>query len=77
MNLDLKNIYVSTGSACTAGSVESSHVLTAMGLDEKSARAAIRFSLGRFTTQEEIDYALQEIPPLIERLRRASTTHAR
>ena len=74
MNFDFKNIYVSTGSACTAGSVEPSHVLLAMGLVEKLARAAIRFSLGRFTTEEEIDYALCQIPPIIERLRRSSTS---
>ena len=77
MNLDLKHIYVSTGSACTAGSVEPSHVLIAMGSGEKRIRAAIRFSLGRFTTEVEIDHALQEIPPIIERLRKASTSHAR
>jgi cysteine desulfurase len=73
MNLDLKNIFVSTGSACTAGSVEPSHVLLAMGLPEKLARAAIRFSLGRFTTEAEVAYALTEIPPVVERLRSAST----
>lgn len=73
MNLDLKNIYVSTGSACTAGSVEPSHVLIAMGIPEKLARAAIRFSLGRFTTAEEVDYALAEIPLIVERLRKSST----
>ncbi len=73
MNLDLKNIYVSTGSACTAGSVEPSHVLLAMGLEEKLARAAIRFSLGRFTTEAEIEYAIQEIPNIITRLRKSST----
>lgn len=73
MNLDLKGIYVSTGSACTAGSVEPSHVLLAMGLPEALARAAIRFSLGRFTKEEEVDYVLGEIPPLVERLRKAST----
>ena len=77
MNFDLKNIYVSTGSACTAGSVEPSHVLIAMGLPEALARAAIRFSLGRFTTKEEIDYALAEIPQIIDRLRKAATEHAR
>ncbi|MBI3315703.1 MAG: cysteine desulfurase [Candidatus Omnitrophica bacterium] len=76
MNLDLKNIYVSTGSACTAGSVEPSHVLLAMGIPKKLARAAIRFSLGRFTASEEVDYALKEIPPVIERLRKASTERA-
>jgi cysteine desulfurase len=73
MNLDLKNICVSTGSACTAGSVEPSHVLLAMGLSEKLARAAIRFSLGRFTTEAEVAYALTEIPPIVGRLRSAST----
>lgn len=77
MNMDLKHIYTSTGSACAAGSVEVSHVLIAMGLHKKQARATIRFSLGRFTTTEEIDYALHEIPAIIERLRRASTAHAR
>jgi len=77
MNFDLKNIYVSTGSACTAGSVEPSHVLIAMGLPEQLARAAIRFSLGRFTTKEEIDYALAEIPPIIERLRKTATSNAK
>lgn len=73
MNLDLRNICVSTGSACTAGSVEPSHVLLAMGLPEKLARAAIRFSLGRFTAEAEIDQVLAEIPGVVERLRKAST----
>lgn len=73
MNLDLKKIYASTGSACTAGSVEPSHVLLAIGLSEKLARSSIRFSLGRFTREEEIDYALREIPKVIERLRKATT----
>lgn len=73
MNFDLKNICVSTGSACTAGSVEPSHVLIAMGLEEKLARQAVRFSLGRFTTQKEIDYAIKEIPPIVDRLKKAAT----
>ncbi len=75
MNLDLKNIYVSTGSACTAGSVESSHVLLAMGLSEKMVRSTIRFSLGRYTTDAEIDACLNELPPIVERLRK-NATHA-
>ncbi len=75
VNLDLKNIYVSTGSACTAGSVEPSHVLIAMGISEKLARAAIRFSLGRFTTEQEIEYVLTEIPIIVSRLRKSSTQH--
>ena len=72
MNLDLKNIFTSTGSACTAGSVEPSHVLLAMGLPEKRARGAIRFSLGRFTTKDEVDYAVAQVPVIIERLRKVS-----
>lgn len=72
MNLDLKNIYVSTGSACTAGSIEPSHVLIAMGIQERMARSAIRFSLGRFSTEAEVDYALREIPPIVRHLRKIS-----
>lgn len=73
VNLDLAGIFVSTGSACTAGSVEPSHVLLAMGLPDKRARAAIRFSLGRFTTDAEVDYALSTLPGVVEKLRKAST----
>ncbi len=73
VNLDLKNIFVSTGSACTAGSIEPSHALLAMGLDEKMARAAVRFSLGRFTTENEVDYVLSELPAIVERLRKSAT----
>lgn len=73
VNLDLAGIYVSSGSACTAGSVEPSHVLLAMGLTPALARAAVRFSLGRFTTAAEIEHALKEIPAVIERQRRTST----
>ncbi len=73
MNLDLKNICVSTGSACTAGSLEPSHVLTALGLSDKLARGAVRFSLGRFTTENEVDYTLSELPAIIERLRKNAT----
>ncbi len=74
MSLDLKGICVSTGSACTAGSVESSHVLLAMGLSENAARATLRFSLGRFTTEAEVDYVLAELPGVIEKLRKAGTS---
>jgi cysteine desulfurase len=73
MNLDLAGVFVSTGSACTAGSVEPSHVLLAMGLDERRARAAIRFSLGRFTTADEVDFAVRQTAEIVERLRRSST----
>ncbi len=77
MNLDLEGISVSTGSACTAGSVEPSHVLLAMGLGEAQARSSIRFSLGRFTTDKEIDYVIEKLPVVVEKLRKASTQKIR
>jgi cysteine desulfurase len=73
--LDLKGIACSTGAACSAGSVEPSHVLTAIGLAPEDARATLRLSLGHQTTGEEIDFALETIPPVIERLRQMSPTY--
>lgn len=70
--LDLKGIACSTGAACSSGAVEPSHVLTAIGLPPEEARATLRFSLGHLTTDEEIDLALETIPPVIERLRELS-----
>jgi cysteine desulfurase len=70
--LDLKGIACSTGAACSSGAVEPSHVLTAIGLPPEEARATLRFSLGHLTTDEEIEYALETIPPVIERLRELS-----
>ena len=70
--LDLKGISVSGGSACQSGAAEPSHVLTAMGLSPARARASIRFSLSRLTTQEEIDEALKIIPAAVARLRELS-----
>lgn len=67
--LDLKGIACSTGAACSSGAVEPSHVLTAMGVSREDARSTVRFSLGRDTTREGIDYALETIPPVIARLR--------
>jgi len=72
--LDLKGLSVSGGSACQSGATEPSHVLTAMGLTPARARASIRFSLSRLTTQEEIDYALTLILAAIARLRDLSPT---
>ena len=73
--LDLKGIACSTGAACSAGSVEPSHVLTAIGLAPEDARATLRLSLGHQTTVEEMDFALETIPPVIERLRQMSPTY--
>jgi cysteine desulfurase len=75
--LDLKGLSVSGGSACQSGAAEPSHVLTAMGLTPARARASIRFSLSRLTTQEEIDEALKIIPAAVARLRELSPSWRR
>jgi len=63
-----EGICASSGSACTSGSLEPSHVLKAMGVPFTSLHGSIRFSLSRFTTQNDIDYALEKIPPIIEKI---------
>jgi len=73
--LDLKGISVSTGAACSSGAVEPSHVLTAVGLSADDARASIRFSLGRHTTETEIGYALEAVPAAVAQLRQLSPTY--
>jgi len=70
--LDLEGIACSTGAACSSGSVEPSHVLTAIGLSDDEARSTLRFSLGRETTREEIDAAIKVIPRVVERIRSLS-----
>jgi len=70
--LDLKGLAVSTGAACSSGAIEPSHVLLAMGLRPDQARASIRFSLGKQTTAEDIDFALALVPETIARLRELS-----
>jgi cysteine desulfurase len=67
--LDQAGICVSSGSACTSGSLEPSHVLTAMGCNPARARGSVRFSLGVYNTEAEVDYVLKELPPIIARLR--------
>ena len=68
-NLDLEGVYASSGSACTAGSVEPSHVLRAMGVPESRAKALVRFSLGRESTEEEVARVESLLPTLIDRCR--------
>ncbi len=70
--LDLKGIACSTGAACASGAIEPSHVLTAIGLPPEDAHATLRLSLGHQTTDAEIDFALETIPAVIERLRELS-----
>jgi cysteine desulfurase len=72
--LDLKGLSVSGGSACQSGATEPSHVLTAMGLSSTRARASIRFSLSKLTTEEEVDHALELIPAAVAHLRELSPT---
>ena len=72
MGLDLAGIAVSTGSACAAGSIEPSHVLLALGRDDAVAKSAIRFSVGKDTTEQEIDRVLEVLPRVVERVRAAA-----
>ncbi len=70
--LDLNGIAASSGSACTSGSLDPSHVLLAMGLTHEVAHGSLRLTLSRYTTPEEIDYVLEILPPIIEKLRAMS-----
>ena len=72
MLLDMYNICASSGSACTTGSLEPSHVLRAMGVPYTAAHGAIRFSFSRYNTEEEVDFVLEKLPPVIARLREIS-----
>jgi cysteine desulfurase len=68
----MREVAVSSGSACTAANPEPSHVLLAMGVDEDLARASLRFGLGRFTTADEVDYAIEAVAGAVARLRSLS-----
>lgn len=72
LNFDMKGIAASSGSACTSGSLEPSHVMCAMCVDVVLAHSSTRFSLGPDNTEEDVDFILQELPPIVERLREMS-----
>ena len=76
LNLDLAGIAASTGSACTTGSTDPSHVLTALGYPEEETRGSLRLTLGRTTTAAEIDEAVTLVPQTINRLRGATAALA-
>jgi cysteine desulfurase len=73
LSLDLLGIAASSGSACTTGSVEPSHVLTALGLDAATARGHLRLTLGHSSTVDDVDTVLRELPPVLDRLRALGT----
>jgi cysteine desulfurase len=70
--LDYKGICASSGSACTSGSLDPSHVLLAIGLPHEKAHGSVRISIGHFNTEEQVDYLINELPPIIERMRSMS-----
>jgi cysteine desulfurase len=69
LSLDLLGIAASSGSACTSGSLDPSHVLLAIGLSHEIAHGSLRFSIGKYTTKEEVDFVLDKLPGIIQRLR--------
>ncbi|HWI54922.1 MAG TPA: cysteine desulfurase NifS [Desulfobacteria bacterium] len=76
LSLDMKGIAASSGSACTSGSLDPSHVLLAMGLSHEIAHGSLRLTLGKDNTEEQIDYVLEVLPEIVERLRAMSPLYA-
>ena len=72
LSLDFKGVCASSGSACTSGSLDPSHVLLAIGLPHEIAHGSLRLSMGEGSTEEDVDYVLEVVPPIIERLRNMS-----
>jgi cysteine desulfurase len=72
LSLDMIGVAVSSGSACTSGSLDPSHVLMSMGMDHQQAHGSLRMTLGKGTTDEDIEYVLKELPPIVKKLRAMS-----
>ncbi|KAF0221500.1 MAG: hypothetical protein FD174_269 [Geobacteraceae bacterium] len=72
VSLDLEGVAVSSGAACSSGALKTSHVLAAMGVDPLVAKGSVRFSLGRESTEADVDYVLEVLPGIVERLRKNS-----
>jgi cysteine desulfurase len=77
MLLDARGIECSTGSACSSGVAQASHVLLAMGCDDRRARGSLRFSLGHNSTDADVDKVLAVIGPVVERAQRAGSAAGR
>ncbi len=75
LSLDLQGVAASSGSACTSGSLDPSHVLMAMGLDHETAHGSLRLTLGLGNTEEDVDYVLETLPPIVDRLRKMSALY--
>jgi cysteine desulfurase len=76
LNLDLMGVAASSGSACTSGSLEPSHVLTAMGFSHEVAHGSLRLTFGRENTEEDVDYVLEVLPGIVAKLRKMSPLYA-
>ncbi|TAN61593.1 cysteine desulfurase NifS [bacterium] len=76
LNLDMKGIAASSGSACTSGSLEPSHVLLALGVPVENSHGSVRFSLGKGNTAEDVDFLIEVMPPIVERMRSMSPLYA-
>ncbi len=77
LNLDLKGISASSGSACMSGSLDPSHVLLAIGLPNEIARGSLRISIGKYNTKEEVDYLVENLVEIVGRLREMSPLYAK
>jgi len=71
--MNMKDVALSSGSACTSANPEPSHVLRALGMPDDLVRASLRFGLGRFNTQDEVDFTIQAVSKMVQRLRELSS----